>query len=206
MANWFEDHPIRSIISHTVLVAGITWAVSTYILKDNRLKLVQGEVDSQKAISEQYKSKIELLQREVEALRTENFEYKAWLVQSKDAIPVMVPQLLKLKEKVLALEEDAKKINGKNPGNVSLLKEQFVSIGKAYIDRELDLIVTVKKISIDRAADVVIRFPDKSTALEAKVNPGEKWDFSANGEKFNIVVSEISWIGDRVGFIVSKIK
>ena len=102
MANWFSDHPSTSIITYTLLVVGATWATSTFVLQDNRLNLAKSEVESQKSLAEQYKSKSELLQKDIEALRAENQEYRTWLSQSKDAIPIMVPQIIDLRKQLLA--------------------------------------------------------------------------------------------------------
>src|SRR5262245_12205293 len=100
MANWFQDHAATSIVTYTLLVVGATWATSTFILQDNRLNLAKSEPESQKTLAEQYRSKAELLQKDIEALRVENQEYRNWLGQSKDAIPLMVPRLLDLKKQV----------------------------------------------------------------------------------------------------------
>lgn len=80
-----------------------TWATSTFILQDNRLNLAKSELESQKTLAEQYKSKTDLLQKDIEALRAENLEYRTWLAQSKDAIPIMVPQLVELKKQIATL-------------------------------------------------------------------------------------------------------
>ena len=99
MSNWFEDNATKSVIGYTLVVAAATWATSTFILQDNRLSLLRGEVDSQKTLAEQYKSKVELLQRELDNVRLENSEYRTWLGQTKDAIPAMVPRSMSARER-----------------------------------------------------------------------------------------------------------
>lgn len=111
MSNWFEDNPMKSVISYTFIVVGFTWAVSTFVLQDNRINLMRSEVDSQKAVAEQYKAKVELLQREIDTIRSENIEYRAWLSQSKDAIPTIVPRITELKLKIAELEKTNKGAN-----------------------------------------------------------------------------------------------
>src|SRR3954466_8846174 len=115
MGHWFARNATASVVSHTLLVAGATWAISTFILKDNRLSLAQTVLESQKASTEQYKTKVELLQRDLESLRAENAEYRNWLGQTKDAIPVIVPQISGLKEQVAKLNVELASAHDANP-------------------------------------------------------------------------------------------
>lgn len=72
MSNWFEENPTKSVIVYTILIATTTWAISTYVLQDNRIALLRSELDSQKALSEQYRAKSELLSKDLESVRAEN--------------------------------------------------------------------------------------------------------------------------------------
>jgi len=206
MPNWFEDNPTKSVIGYTLIVAGATWAASTFILQDNRLNLAKSELEAQKSISEQYKSKIDLLQRETDALRSDNSEYRTWLGKMQDAIPVIVPRLNELKTRIAQLEDEARKINKNDPSGSKTSSEQSVSLGHAYIDNNTGLILAVKKISIDRTAQLIINFPDKNSENEFSVSAGKKWAFAANGKRFSLIVTEILWVGDLVRFNISEIK
>jgi len=206
MPNWFEDNPTKSVIGYTLIVAGATWAASTFILQDNRLNLAKSELEAQKSISEQYKSKIDLLQRETDALRSDNSEYRTWLGKMQDAIPVIVPRLNELKTRIAQLEDEARKINKNDPSGSKTSSEQSVSLGHAYIDNNTGLILAVKKISIDRTAQLIINFPDKNSENEFSVSAGKKWAFAANGKRLSLIVTEILWVGDLVRFNISEIK
>src|SRR5438874_194418 len=140
MANWFEDNPGKSVISYTLLIAGATWAISTFVLQDNRLNLARSELESQKTSTEQYKSKVELLQRDIELLRSENAEYRNWLGQTKDAIPVIVPRIADLKEKVTKLETELSHARDASPASPNLAQDHTVQIGSAFVDETTGLI------------------------------------------------------------------
>lgn len=52
MPNWFENNATPAIMGYTLVIAGATWAVSTFILHDNRLNLAQSDLESQKSLTE----------------------------------------------------------------------------------------------------------------------------------------------------------
>lgn len=203
MSNWFESNATKSIISYTLIVAGTTWAASTFILQDNRLSLLRGEADSQKTLAEQYKSKVELLQRELDNVRAENAEYRVWLGKTKDAVPVMVPRLTELKARVDALEAENKELTKTSP-KPAKNTEQRVDIGRAYLDEGTGLIFTLKRATVNRTAEVIIRFPGRDGTTEQTVNPGQTWDFQANGKKYSLVLTEVSFIGDYVTLRIAE--
>lgn len=200
MSNWFENNQTKSVIGYTLVIAGATWATSTFVLQDNRLNLAKSELESQKSLTEQYKSKTELLQRDIDALRTENAEYRAWLGQTKDAIPAIVPRIVELKSKVAVLENEAQQLRVQHPSTQTIAVEQSATLGKAYIDDETGLIVTVKKTMPDRTAQLMVRFPDKEAVIEATISPGQQWKFNAKGRSYQLTITEISWWADSVRF------
>ncbi|QXI09578.1 hypothetical protein [Pseudomonas zeae] len=175
-----------------------TWAVSTYILQDYRINLLKSETDSQKAIAEQYKSKSELLQREIDVVRAENAEYRAWLNKTKDAIPMMVPQLIELREKVAELE----KRDSDNQNTPAVLAEPSTETrvyrGRAYIDQATGLVFTVLSVDVDQRANVAVKLPNKNATEEAKVYPGRQWEFESKGAVYVLTLSEVNFMGDSV--------
>jgi hypothetical protein len=226
MANWFEEHPARSIVTYTLVVVGATWATSTFILQDNRLSLAKSELESQKTLAEQYKAKSELLQKDLESLRSENQEYKNWLSQSKDAIPIMVPQLVELKKQIARLnalpgsEGDVKaqpsqssvasaaqaaSLPSIGKGKPKLLPQTFTQsrtarLGTAAIDETTGTVVTVKQTFPDRTATLLLNFPDRAQILEERVFAGKQFKFTWGGRSIAMTVIEIQFFGDTVSF------
>jgi exonuclease VII large subunit len=202
MTNWFEANPTKSVITYTLLIVGTTWATSTFILQDNRLNLAKSELESQQTLTEQYKSKAELLQRDIDALRVENAEYRTWLSRTKDAIPVIVPRINELKSRVAVLEEEGKTLRAQNPSAIQAQPEKTVNRGIAFIDDAMNLIVTLKEVSVDRTAQLRIKFPDKDVPIEQSVSPGQQWKFKFKNKGYKFTVTEISFVGDYVNFRV----
>lgn len=204
MSNWFENNQTKSVITYTLLIVGATWAVSTFILQDYRINLLKSETDSQKAIAEQYKSKSELLQREVDAIRLENAEYRTWLGKTKDALPIMVPQIMELKAKILELESRPAAPQATETSSTEPPTEVRVTRGRAYIDQATGLVFTVLNVEVDRRASVVIKLPNKSESEEVKVIPGWQWKFESKGAEYTLTLTEINFISDSVNLILER--
>lgn len=203
MSNWFENHPVRSIIGHTILVAGVTWAVSTFILQDNRVSLARSELEAQKSLTEQYKSKSELLQRDIDTLRNENAEYRDWLGRTKDAIPALVPRISELKIRIGKLEDEAKVLRATNPLKEDAFEELTASRGEASIDNQTGTILSVFKTTPERTAQLGITFPGKDSPVDLNARPGSQSRFVWNGKKYVLTITEISFIGDTVRYRIS---
>lgn len=202
MSNWLENNQTKSVITYTLMIVGVTWAVSTYVLQDYRINLLKSESDSQRAIAEQYKSKSELLQREIDAIRTENIEYRTWLSQAKDAVPIMVPRLIELKAKIAELESRPSTAIEKPASEPP--PEARVSRGRAYIDQTTGLVFTVLSVGVDQRASVAVKLPSKNAVEEIKVFPGWQWKFESKGSEYILTVIEINFIGDSVKIILEK--
>jgi len=203
MSNWFENNPTKSVIGYTLVIAGATWATSTFILQDNRLNFARSELQSQKSLTEQYKSKADLLQRDIDALRSENAEYRTWLGQTKDAIPVIVPRITALKEKVATLEAESARLRAISPTSSKSIRELNSHLGSASIDDVTGLIFTVKRTTPDRVAQVVVKFPGKDVPVEATINPGQQWRFKFKDKDYLLTVTDISFLGDSVRFRIT---
>jgi len=203
MSNWFENNATKSIISYTLVITGATWAVSTFVFQDNRINLLKSETDSQKAIAEQYKSKVELLQREIDGVRAENAEYRAWLYQAKDAVPIMVPRLTELKAKIAELESRTLNVQA-SEAVAAPPAEARVSRGKAHIDHATGLVFTVLNVDVERRARVAVKLPGQNTAQELTVYAGWQWKFEFKHSQYTLTLSEVNFPGDSVSIQLVK--
>jgi hypothetical protein len=197
MSNWFETNATKSIILYTLAIAGATWAISTFILQDNRLNLIRSELDAQKSLSEQYKSKAELLSKDMEILRAENTEYKAWLSQSKDAIPGIMPRVTELKSYIGSLEDQLAQLKKLNPNLV--IKEQLIKDirrGTPYKDEKTGLKIEIKEISVDKKASLLIKFPDRDVNTLVTVNDGQQFKFKVGLINYVLTIARIYYIAD----------
>ena len=197
MSNWFETNATKSIILYTLAIAGATWAVSTFILQDNRLNLIRSELDTQKSLSEQYKSKAELLSRDMQILRSENTEYKAWLSQTKDAIPGIMPRVTELKSYIGSLEDQLAQLKKLNPNLV--IKEQLIKDirrGTPFKDEKTGLKIEIKEISVDKKASLLIKFPDRDVNTLVIVNDGQQFKFKVGLINYVLTIARVYYIAD----------
>lgn len=223
MSNWFQEHPATSIITYTLVIVGATWATSTFILQDNRLNLARSELESQKAVAEQYKAKTELLQNDIAALRSENQEYRAWLAQAKDAMPVMVPQLIDLKRQLAELKAKPENLKDTaavtpsttpsapmtNATSASTVRKlvprgfsevKVAKLGSAAIDDTTGSIVTVLRTSVSRTAKLTLAFPGQSPITDEQAYPGKQYRFEWGGQNITLTLLEIEFYTDTVKF------
>lgn len=203
MTNWFERNATPAIISYTLLVAGATWAMSTFVLEDNRLNLLRSELESQKTLAEQYKAKSELLMRDIDLVREENAEYRDWLGRTESAIPIMIPIVTDLRRRLAELETEAQKLRSTPDGALKSDSEGRVSLGRAYIDTASGVILTLKRTSPDRTAEMILQFPHEPQ-FEGAVFAGKRWQFKGARASYSITLTEISFLTDTVSFIVRE--
>lgn len=206
MPNWFANNAAKSVISYTLVIAGATWAVSTFVLQDNRLNFARSELEAQKSLTEQYKSKVDLLQRDIDAVRSENAEYRMWLGQTKDAIPIIVPHITELKQQIATLKATVSSPSSSTtPPSAPLRRNGTARLGTAYIDETTGLVFTVLRTTPDRTAQVVVRFPEKEATQDATVAPGQQWRFKFKGAEHLLTIVSISFLGDYVDLQIARV-
>ena len=49
MSNWFQEHPVTTIVGHTILVATTTWLVSSFVIDENKINLYKAQAENANA-------------------------------------------------------------------------------------------------------------------------------------------------------------
>lgn len=204
MSNWFEDNPCKSIILYTILIVGATWGATRFILQDNRIELLRSELDVQKALSEQYKTKAEFLSKDLENVRAENTEYRAWLSQSKVAFPAIMPRLTELKTYIAALEGQVAQLSKNTAAYTPVVKN--ARRGIPIVDEQTGLQIDVKEVTIDRRASIIVKFPDRDTKSYLSVKRGEQFKFKHGPASYTLSVVEVYYLADSIEFSVLQEK
>ncbi|NYT26387.1 hypothetical protein H0A73_22600 [Alcaligenaceae bacterium] len=207
MPNWFESNATKSVIIYTIVVVTATWAVSRFVLQDNRLSFAKSQLETEKSLTEQYKSKVELLQRDLDAIRDENAEYRRWLGKIEHAIPVIVPRITELKQRVDLLE---KSLSTQSPHSASQAqpthRDGLVRRGDAYIDEQTGLVLAVREVNVYRQAQISLKLPDNEDLVTAHANPGDQWRFTAKDQAFTLTITSISYVTDAVNFRIDLVR
>ena len=90
-ANWFAAHPAFTIIGHTILVAGVTWAASRFIFNESKLNWYR-------AIIENKDTQINNLTERLSFVEKENEKYLRWLNSDSQTFPSMANRIRELEQ------------------------------------------------------------------------------------------------------------
>ena len=204
MSNWFESNATTSIIIYTITIAAAVWAASRYVFQDNRIELLQSELNAQKAVSEQYESKAEILSKDLETVRSENAEYRSWLSQSKEAVPAIMPRISELKTYITALEGQVSKLSKDSPVSVPTIRD--ARRGLPNIDELTGLRLEVQEVTIDKHASILVKFPDRDTKSQLSVKGGEEFKFKHGPVAYKLSIIRVYYIADGIEFSVLQDK
>lgn len=204
MPNWFENNATKSIITYTLVIVVATSAVTIFLLKDNQVALIQSEVNAHKAVSDQYKSKADILSKDLETVRSENAEYRSWLSQSKEAVPAIMPRISELKTYIAALEGQVSELSKNSPVSVPIIRD--ARRGLPVIDKLTGLRLEVQEVTIDRHASILVKFPDRDTKTQLLVKGGEEFPFKHGPVAYKLSIVRVYYIADGIEFSVLQDK
>ena len=221
MSNWFQEHPVHTIIGHTILVATTTWIISSFIIDENRINLykaqaenAQGQINNEKTISEQYKAKVSVLEQQISRLRSENERYLAWLSQDSKSFPALTKKIADLESK---LKETSAKVLLNLPKGIEKidplktleykpysLKETFQK-GESFTDPETFATIGISRVSPDYTASGIINIPGKENIELKNIKPGEAWQYEKDGKNYRLTIDAINWIDNSVKASVQEL-
>jgi hypothetical protein len=180
--NWFEGHPVFSIISHTIIVAGVTWAASRFIFDEKKL-------DHYRAIIERKDSEIQALTERLSFVEKENSKYLGWLGADELSFP-------SLTRKIGELEATSKSIAETGvvdfPSEFPTLIE--VKKNQAIVEKATEVIVALHEVSPSRKALLTLTLPGKEPQKFADKVVGDVWRFERDGKKYRMTLMEVSYI------------
>lgn len=208
MENWFERNAAKSIVIHTLIVAGAVWAAFEFVFDKNKVAAYQGEVANVRATAEQYKAKTEVLEVEIARLRDENKKYLDWMVQTPNTIPHLEGRI-----KVL-LDENAKQ-KAQLTGIGSPSKPAFPTLpysngkslylGEAFVDPQTNAIVGVAGVNSDFTTDIRLTLPGQKAADLVRVKPGTSWTFEQGTRRYMVTVPKIDWYTNKAEVQIREI-
>lgn len=204
MKNWFEENPIKSIITHTVLVAGVTWGISYFIIDENKVNYYQSQVESARTTTEQYKAKTEILQTDNAKLISERDRYLKWLEEAPNTIPFFEKRIKKLENENLQLRNKLTQIGKPSTEQPSEKYSNTLTLNKSqtFIDSKTGVMLSVTSIDQNFEAEVSLTLPGEETKKLSKITAGEQWRFVSKGGKFMIIIKEINWYNNTFEVMV----
>jgi hypothetical protein len=210
--NWFENNPTKSVITYTLFIAGAVWATSTFVLDENKINTYKVEIENANIITEQYKSKIDILETEISRLKDENQKYLNWLENSPNTIPFMEKKMKTLQDENSNLMSKIP-VNTNNNPNTDKSNEQLYSKtvgdikkGEAYADPYTGATIGVLDVNYNFEANLNLILPGKKTETINNVKTGTVWEYEQFDLKFKIMVSKINWHNNSIEVKVVQVK
>lgn len=213
MSNWFSDHPITTIISHTLIVGAGVWAVSAFVLNDNKINLYKAQVETSKAqvdnsktIAEQYIQKVSGLESEVARLRAENERYLTWLASDPKSFPALSLKISNL-ERDLSAARMLSQGAGETQSQASDILYEFskgFSKGESFKDPMTKAVIGVSDIASNFTARGVVTLPDGEKINISGAKPGDSWDFTKSGKNYRLTLDSVNWITNSLKASVSE--
>ncbi|MCS3601961.1 hypothetical protein M2371_001147 [Buttiauxella sp. BIGb0471] len=199
-----SKHPIVSILAYTSAV----YFASVSIV-ENKVLLAKAETETSKAETSVYKAKLEILEKEVDATRAENNQYKEWLMNSEQVSPIFYEKIKKLQkdnkdanELIASLRQDDVVMPGLLPIKTTSYE---VARGQSITDEQYGVVIGVHAISITGNASLTISYvtPGLST-VEDNMIVGTVKTFHVGKVKCKLVINEINYVADKIQVTLSK--
>ena len=213
MSNWFSDHPITTIISHTLIVGAGVWAVSAFVLNDNKINLYKAQVETSKAqvdnsrtIAEQYMQKVSGLESEIARLRSENERYLTWLTSDAKSFPALSLRISNL-ERDLSAAKLLGPSAGENQSSAGDILYEFskgFSKGESFKDPMTKAVIGVSDIAPNYTASGVVSLPNGEKINLTSARPGDSWDFEKSGKSYRLTLDSVDWIKNSLKASVSE--
>jgi hypothetical protein len=200
MKKFVENNPVISMVSYTILVGTAVWAISMFILSDNKEKLHKTQVENLKSLIDNQKEKIESLEFENERLRTESSTYLDWLRQTPNSTQFFANKIVGLEKVIASKPNNNYNVSPENTNTTDSLKyriDRTIRKGRAFIDDKTGVVIGINDIHVDRTGSGVITLPSQSKELLDHIKPGVKWEFTYNGSKYTLFIEEFNYIGDN---------
>jgi len=203
VSNWFESHPIRSIIIHTIIVASAVWAAFAFVFDENKVAVYRAQAENEKATANQYKAKTEVLEVEIARLREESHKYLEWMVNTPNTIPYLEQRI-----KILTDENNRQKAQLAAVTKVEPLSKgsftipsysniKVLNMGESFVDPRTNATLGVGRIASDFTASVVLNVPGEKPRELAQAKPGETWIFTKDNRQYQLTLSKIDWFGNK---------
>lgn len=202
MSNWFEDHPARSVIGHSVIVAAATWAAFYFVFDENKIKLIEAKSEKIAAEVKEVNARNTVLVTRLDQLTKDNEKYLRWLEQTPNTLPFYDLEIAKLEREIESLKIELTK-RPKNDNPFEFKKPESYEFwsskdaGETFLDPKTKASLGVQEINIKKFASVKITLPDGVQHSVENAKPGETWKFELNGTSYSLLLESLDWAAQR---------
>jgi hypothetical protein len=198
VGNWFEDNPVKSIIGHTLLVAGVTAGAFIFVFDSNKVTATKAEAD-------QYKAKTETLEAQIASLKEENERYLGWLTSTQNSFPALEIKIKSLTEANKSLQGalDARNIKPTVSGTEE--RAATISVGDTFVDDQTGVSFGLGGVTHDFKATGLLMLPSGKAEEITEVRPGQAWNFEFKNEPYQIQLRNVDWYSNKVTIAIKQI-
>ena len=211
MSNWFESHPARSIIIHSLIVAGAVWAAFAFVFDESKVAVYKAQAENEKASANQYKAKTEVLEVEIARLREENRKYLEWMANTPNTIPYLEEKIKHLVEEnnrqksELARVARAESLGSATPSVPLYSIAKVLNVGESLIDPKTNATLGIGRITPEFTTSAVLNLPGEKSQELAHVKAGTSWTFDKDDKRYQLTVLKVDWFSNKAEVILKEV-
>lgn len=195
-----SDHPVISIITYSILLAGAVFAFSKFYLIE-RIELdYQSQLETQKVALEQYKSKLDLVENDNLKLTEERNRYIDYLKTLPNNVYFFEDKIATLEDENKRLKENSEASSNKPIKNYSY-EYNDIKKSNTIVDSYTGLIVCITDIQYSNEADMLLTLPGQETK-KLTVTAGYVEEFSFNNTQYQFIITKINWSSNTYSFVI----
>lgn len=197
MANWFETNQTKSIIGYTLLIIGASWAFYKFTFEESKIDNYRSQIETKQATISQYQARIEYLEEENLRFKSELKDFEEWNSKSENPSLFYKSQY----EKTILSRIDLTKSNIPAKSN---LKDIIISKSESYNNKDLDLIIGLKDISVNDGVYLNISYGDNLNKTFDNKKVGETIILKSNKGQIKITINKINYIYSNITMSIHK--
>ncbi|WP_294210335.1 hypothetical protein [uncultured Chryseobacterium sp.] len=197
MANWFETNQTKSIIGYTLLIIGASWAFYKFTFEESKIDNYRSQIETKQATISQYQARIEYLEEENLRFKSELKDFEEWNSKSENPSLFYKSQY----EKTILSRIDLTKTNIPAKSN---LKDIIISKSESYNNKDLDLIIGLKDISVNDGVYLNISYGDNLNKTFDNKKVGETIILKSNKGQIKITINKINYIYSNITMSIHK--
>ena len=200
MSNWFENNPVKSIITYSITLGGTIFAVTYFLLDTNKNNLYNTNISNLENQNKILNQTIELTRFENESLRQDNERLKKWLENTPNSA-------LNLEKKIKHLESvlhRSSKIDVESMDKKYFIQSDVLITEEAFFDKKIGLTIGVTEISLENTASGIISFPNKENKTFENKPIGYKWSFKNKDSNYEVILSNLYFIGKKYRILIRE--
>ena len=197
MSNWFESNPTKSVIGYTILIIGVTWAFYKFTFEESKIDNYKSQIETKQATITQYQARIEYLEEENQKFKSELKDFEEWNSKSENPTLFYKSQY----EKTILSRNDSTKTNISQKNN---LENILINKSESYINKDLDLIIGLKDVSVNYGCFFNISYGNKLNQNFENKKVGETLVLDSNKGKIKVTINKVNYVYSSIEISIYK--